>query len=72
MNLHSVDLALAYFPRIIGFRDGQIVFDRSPAEISDDLLTDLYAGRFTGASAEDSPDAVPETIRSGTPLLRPQ
>lgn len=72
MNLHSVDLALAYFPRIIGFRDGQIVFDRSPAEISDDLLTDLYAGRLTSVSAEDSPDAVPETIRSGTPLLRPQ
>ncbi len=72
MNLHSVDLALAYFPRIIGFRDGQIVFDRSPDEISDDLLTDLYAGRLTSVSAEDSPDAVPETIRSCTPLLRPQ
>ena len=72
MNLHSVDLALAYFPRIIGFRDGQIAFDRSPAEISDDLLTNLYAGRLTSVSAEDSPDAVPETIRSGTPLLRPQ
>jgi phosphonate transport system ATP-binding protein len=72
MNLHSVDLALAYFPRIIGFRDGQIVFDRSPAEISDDLLTDLYAGRLTSVSAEDSPDAVAETIRSGTPLLRSQ
>ncbi len=72
MNLHSVDLALAYFPRIIGFRDGQIVFDRSPAEISDDLLTGLYAGRFTAASAEDSPDAVAETVRSCAPLLRPQ
>ncbi|MBI2115710.1 MAG: phosphonate ABC transporter ATP-binding protein [candidate division NC10 bacterium] len=72
MNLHSVDLALAYFPRIIGFRDGQIVFDRSPAEISDDLLTGLYAGRLTAASAEDSPDAVAETVRSCTPLLRPQ
>lgn len=72
MNLHSVDLALAYFPRIIGFRDGQIAFDRSPAEISDDLLTDLYAGRLTGVSAEDSPDADPETVRSCTPLLRPQ
>ena len=72
MNLHSVDLALAYFPRVIGFRDGQVAFDRSPDEISDDLLTDLYAGRLTSVSAEDSPDAVPETIRSGTPLLRPQ
>jgi phosphonate transport system ATP-binding protein len=72
MNLHSVDLALALFPRIIGFRDGRAAFDRSPAEISDDLLTDLYAGRIAGASVEDSLHAVAEPIRSCTPLLRPQ
>ncbi len=69
MNLHSVDLALAFFPRVIGFRDGQVVFDRSPAEISDDLLTDLYAGRITGVSLEESTDAVAEPIRSRTPVL---
>jgi len=70
MNLHSVDLALAFFPRVIGFRDGQVVFDRSPAEISDDLLTDLYAGRITGVSVEESPDAAAEPVRSCTPILR--
>src|SRR5574337_679464 len=54
MNLHSVDLALAFFPRVIGFRDGQVAFDRSPAEISDDLLADLYAGRMAGVTVQDS------------------
>jgi len=44
MNLHSVDLALAYFPRVIGFRDGQVAFDRPSVEVTDDLLNALYAG----------------------------
>ncbi|MBI4573448.1 MAG: phosphonate ABC transporter ATP-binding protein [candidate division NC10 bacterium] len=72
MNLHSVDLALAFFPRVIGFRDGQVAFDRAPGEISDDLLTDLYAGRVTGVPVEESPDAVTGAIRNCTPLLRSQ
>ena len=72
MNLHSVDLALAFFPRLIGFRDGQVVFDRSPAEISDDLLADLYAGRMTGVRVQDSLYADAEPVRSCTPIFRPQ
>ncbi|MBM7059643.1 ATP-binding cassette domain-containing protein [Pseudomonas sp. UL073] len=42
-SLHAVELALAHFPRIIGLRDGRIVFDRAPAEISPTLLDALYA-----------------------------
>jgi len=72
MNLHSVDLALAFFPRVIGFRDGRVAFDRSPAEISDDLLTDLYAGRVTGVPVQDSLHAIAEPVGSHTPILRPQ
>lgn len=44
MNLHSVELALTYFPRIVGFRDGRVQFDRSPRELTEDLLARLYAG----------------------------
>ncbi|OGP20039.1 MAG: phosphonate ABC transporter ATP-binding protein [Deltaproteobacteria bacterium GWA2_57_13] len=46
MNLHSVDLALAYFPRVIGIKDGKAVFDRSPDKISDELLEELYSGHL--------------------------
>ncbi len=72
MNLHSVDLALAFFPRVIGFRAGRVAFDRSPAEISDDLLADLYAGRMAGVPVQDSFHADAEPVRSCTPLLRSQ
>jgi phosphonate transport system ATP-binding protein len=44
MNLHSVDLALAYFPRIVGIRDGRVHFDLAPDKVTEELLHDLYAG----------------------------
>ena len=44
MNLHSVELALAYFPRIVGIRDGRVQFDLAPAKVTDELLRELYAG----------------------------
>ncbi len=44
VNLHSVDLALAYFPRIIGVREGRVAFDLSPDKITEELLRGLYAG----------------------------
>ena len=44
LNLHSVHLALAYFPRIIGIRDGRLSFDLSPDKVTAELLHGLYAG----------------------------
>ncbi|MGH7263060.1 MAG: phosphonate ABC transporter ATP-binding protein, partial [Candidatus Rokuibacteriota bacterium] len=45
MNLHSVDLALAHFPRIVGVRDGRVLFDLAPDKVSPDLLSTLYTDR---------------------------
>ncbi|WP_460416826.1 phosphonate ABC transporter ATP-binding protein [Pseudomonas sp. microsymbiont 2] len=42
-SLHAVELALAHFPRIIGIREGQVVFDCPAQAVSDDLLDALYA-----------------------------
>src|SRR5260370_12671313 len=44
MNLHSVDLALGYFPRIVGVRDGRIHFDLARDQVTEELLRALYAG----------------------------
>jgi phosphonate transport system ATP-binding protein len=44
VNLHSVDLALAYFPRILGIRDGRVHFDLPPEKVTEELLQRLYAG----------------------------
>lgn len=42
-SLHAVELALAHFPRIIGLRDGQILFDRAASDVDQALLDALYA-----------------------------
>lgn len=42
-SLHAVDLALAHFPRVIGVRDGQIVFDLPASVIDQQQLDALYA-----------------------------
>jgi len=44
MNLHSVDLALGYFPRIVGIREGRVLFDLAPDKVRPQLLAELYAG----------------------------
>lgn len=47
-SLHAVDLALRYFPRIIGVKAGQVLFDLPAAEVSEALLRDLYAAEVSG------------------------
>jgi phosphonate transport system ATP-binding protein len=55
VNLHSVHLALSYFPRVIGVKNGEVMFDRAPDKISQDLLEELYSGHLpdTEESAAD-------------------
>jgi len=42
-SLHAVDLALRWFPRIIGLKAGEIAFDLTPALVTEQALRDLYA-----------------------------
>ena len=42
MSLHNLTLAREFFPRLIGMRDGRIVFDRATADLTDDEFQQLY------------------------------
>lgn len=42
VSLHSVDLALEFFPRIIGLRQGRVEFDRPSTDVTDPDLNALY------------------------------
>ena len=42
-TLHQVDMALAHFPRIVGLREGRLVFDLPTAEVTRERLEHLYA-----------------------------
>jgi phosphonate transport system ATP-binding protein len=42
-SLHAVDIALRWFPRIIGLRDGAVFFDLRAEDVTQNLLRELYA-----------------------------
>jgi phosphonate transport system ATP-binding protein len=43
-NLHAVSLALDYFPRVIGFRQGRVLFDLPSRAVTEAVLAELYGG----------------------------
>ena len=59
VNLHSVDLALEFFPRVVGMRNGTTLFDLAPAKVTDDLLEDLYSGHLPETERDEIGDEEP-------------
>ena len=44
VNLHSIEIAKQYCQRVIGLRDGRVVFDASVNELTDQALEKVYDG----------------------------
>jgi len=42
LNLHQVDVALRYSDRIIGINSGRIVYDGSPADLSREMIHEIF------------------------------
>jgi phosphonate transport system ATP-binding protein len=53
-SLHAVDLALHWFPRVIGMKGGEIAFDLPPVRVSDAMLADLYASEAAQVPTQDN------------------
>ncbi|PWW05193.1 phosphonate transport system ATP-binding protein [Paenibacillus cellulosilyticus] len=51
MNIHHVEIALEYADRIIGIRQGEVVFDGRAAEVTKDVLSYIYGGKMEEAAA---------------------
>lgn len=41
-SLHQIDLATEFFPRVIGLRNGSVVFDGAPTDMSESVKKELY------------------------------
>lgn len=62
INIHDVPLALMFLKRIVGLREGEVVYDGSPDDLTPDRLTEIYgeedwtatARRKGGDSREDA------------------
>ena len=44
INIHHVDLALRYADRVIGIREGRIIFDGAASGVTDEVLSAIYGG----------------------------
>ncbi|MEM7223600.1 MAG: phosphonate ABC transporter ATP-binding protein [Pseudomonadota bacterium] len=59
-NLHTLDTAKHYCDRIIGMKNGVVVFDGVPSELSDDVARNLY-GVGEGGDDEEFSTAITST-----------
>ncbi len=67
MNLHSVDLARQFFPRLVGIRDGTVALDLPTTQVTPERLDALYAP----GPGEDRPQPDLDGVRAPGPLCRP-
>ena len=51
-SLHQVDMARANFPRIVGMRDGRVLFDVRREQVSDAMLAALYQNETVAAAPQ--------------------
>jgi phosphonate transport system ATP-binding protein len=52
INIHDVPLAKLFVPRIIGLKDGRMVFDGPPDDLTPEMLTRIYGAEDWDAAAE--------------------
>jgi phosphonate transport system ATP-binding protein len=64
-SLHHVEMALAHFPRIVGLRGGELIFDLPSAEVSPSILQSLYASNL-----EELSSPAPRMDEAPAPLIR--
>jgi phosphonate transport system ATP-binding protein len=71
-SLHAVDLALKWFPRIVGLRDGTVAFDAPPVRVSDRMLRDLYGAESPIVPTQDNQplERLEPKPRAAQPLCR--
>ncbi|MEO0911979.1 MAG: phosphonate ABC transporter ATP-binding protein [Pseudomonadota bacterium] len=53
-NLHTLDTARRYCDRVIGMRDGKVVFDGTPAQLTTEMARDIYGADASFSEASTS------------------
>ncbi|MCW5687839.1 MAG: phosphonate ABC transporter ATP-binding protein [Pseudolabrys sp.] len=56
VNIHDVQLAQMFASRIVGLRQGSIVYDGAPDGLTPDVLTRIYGEEDWSAAAKRAPD----------------
>ena len=67
INIHDVELARAHADRIIGMKDGLIVFDAEASALTDAALTRIY-GEEDWSTPPDEDDEAPAPVATMAPV----
>jgi phosphonate transport system ATP-binding protein len=67
-SLHAVDLALRWFPRVVGLRDGTVRFDAPASAVTPEMLTALYAAEGGHVPTQADPGAHAPGVGELAPL----
>lgn len=70
-SLHAVDLALKWFPRIVGLRAGELAFDLPAVQVSAPMLHALYATEGTALPMQGA-GLAPVAVGKVLPLNQPR
>ena len=66
-NLHTLDTARRYCDRVVGMRDGRIVFDGTPEQLTTGVARDIYGADATFSEAATSTEI--ETLDTARQML---
>lgn len=67
VNLHQVDYAIEFSDRIIGLKDGKLVFDGTPDELDSEAIAQIYGTTYVKEQAlpyQGFPDVVEADVRT--------
>ena len=63
VSLHQIDLAREFADRIVGLRDGRIVFDAAPDTLDESILNRIYGASEPTPETSERPDPTPEPLK---------
>jgi phosphonate transport system ATP-binding protein len=61
-TLHQVDVALEHFARIVGLKAGRVAFDLPAAQVTRDMLAELYGSEFERLGDPGDSEFVPSGL----------
>ena len=65
VNLHFLDLAKEYVKRLIGLRDGILVYDGDINDVTDETFREIYGRAITAEDLHAMNEEPPENIGNG-------
>jgi phosphonate transport system ATP-binding protein len=63
-TLHQIDVALERFPRIVGLKAGRVAFDLPAAQVTREMLAELYGSEFEQLDEPGGSEFAPSVLPS--------